>query len=141
MKLDFGSGHNPRKGYKTCDITMSPYLDYVFDPDSYKVSCADNTFSEIILKNVVHHVQDLDKLFKELKRILTDDGKLVIVEPSQEFYEKNLNLDILWYRYIIPRYEIWISNVYRNYTRIATKYFAFQHAQDHEEKETTILRG
>ena len=28
LKIDFGSGYNPNKEYKTCDITGSPILDY-----------------------------------------------------------------------------------------------------------------
>ena len=31
LKIDFGSGYSPRKGYSTCDITYSPFLDYVYD--------------------------------------------------------------------------------------------------------------
>lgn len=140
MKLDFGSGHNPRKGYKTCDITNSPYLDYVFDPITYKVSCPNETFDEIFVKNVLHHVKDLDKLFKELKRILTKNGKIVIVEPRKEFYHKNLNLDLLWYRYINPRYDIWICPFYRDYKKISSKMFKEQYLQYNEEKETRVLR-
>lgn len=28
LKIDFGSGYNPYPGYKTCDITQGPYLDF-----------------------------------------------------------------------------------------------------------------
>ena len=34
LKIDFGSGYNPKKGFKTCDITFSPYLDYVYDKEN-----------------------------------------------------------------------------------------------------------
>ena len=37
LKIDFGSGYNPRKGYKTCDITYSPFLDYVYDIHKNKI--------------------------------------------------------------------------------------------------------
>lgn len=139
LKLDFGSGHNPRKGFKTCDITQAPYLDYAFDPETYKVTCEDHVFDEIIIRNVLHHIKDLESLFKEMKRILTNNGKLIIVEPRKEFYQQNLNLDILWYRYIIPRYEIWYSRFYRDCIEIAKTFFKVKNVFYNNEKETIIL--
>ena len=35
MKLDFGSGYNPQKGYLTCDFTSNPFLDFHFE--NYKI--------------------------------------------------------------------------------------------------------
>ena len=139
MKLDFGSGHNARKGFKTCDITNAPYLDYACDPETYKVTCEDHVFDEIIIRNVLHHIKDLERLFKEMKRILTINGKIVIVEPRREFYPQNVNLDILWYRYIIPRYEIWYSRFYRDCTQIAKDFFQVKNVFYNNEKETIIL--
>ena len=124
MKLDFGSGHNPKRGYKSCDITSNPYLDFYCDPDSYCIKHnfytnhlnieKDVKFEEIHVRNVIHHIKNLKKLFKEFKRKLTKNGILTIIDCNEECYKQNLNLDILWYRYLIPRYNIWICKEYRN---------------------------
>lgn len=29
--IDFGSGYNPKAGYKTCDVTTFPQLDFQYD--------------------------------------------------------------------------------------------------------------
>ena len=31
LKIDFGSGYNPNKEYKTCDITGAQILNYLYD--------------------------------------------------------------------------------------------------------------
>lgn len=139
MKLDFGSGHNPKKGYKKGDITKSPFIDFVIDPNSYKVDCKNNMFDEVLLRNTIHHIKDLPILFKELKRILTKNGKVVIVEPSKEAYKANVCLDVLWYRYIMPRYEIWISPEYRNIVEYAKTEFDVKSIKQQNEKDIIIL--
>jgi ubiquinone/menaquinone biosynthesis C-methylase UbiE len=114
--LDFGSGYNPKDGYLKCDFTYSPTLDFIFDNQKYKIINAENKYFDIIrCKNVIHHIQDIRKLFLEFQRVLKINGKLIIIEPSEKNYKTNLILDILWYRFIIPRYEIWFSNKYRDY--------------------------
>lgn len=123
QKLDFGSGHNPRDGYQTCDITQSPYLDYAFDTESYRISCDDHVFDEVYLRNVIHHVADLPRLFAELQRVLKRGGHLVIEDCRRDHYRTNIILDVVWYRYIIPRYEVWFAPVYRDYISMARKHF------------------
>lgn len=116
LKIDFGSGYNPKDGYKTCDITYAPNLDFVFDQQKYKIiNCADNSVDEIYCRNVLHHVKDLEKLFIEFRRVLKVGGRLVIVEPAKEHFDANLAKDFLWYRFIIPRHEVWYSEEYREY--------------------------
>jgi len=63
MKLDFGSGHNPKKGYKTCDI--SGYVDFYFDPINYKINCSDNSFDMIRCRHVIHHIKDMPWFIRE----------------------------------------------------------------------------
>ena len=42
LKIDFGSGYNPKKGYKSCDITNLPNLDYVYCEESNEIiDCRD----------------------------------------------------------------------------------------------------
>jgi len=119
MKLDFGSGYNPQKGYSTCDVTSSPYLDFLFDGEKIisretGSEVRDNTFEEIHCKNVLHHVEDVEKLLNYLKNKLTFGGQLIIIDSNKSSYQRNLILDLLWYRFVIPTYEIWFSKEYRD---------------------------
>lgn len=119
MKLDFGSGHNPKKGYYSCDITGNPKLDFHCDPDTFcifdKLGYEDTClFEEIHIRNVIHHINNLERFFTSLKFKLTFDGILTIIDCNEEYYQKNLTLDILWYRYLIPRYDIYICKKYRD---------------------------
>jgi ubiquinone/menaquinone biosynthesis C-methylase UbiE len=122
MKLDFGSGYNPAHGYKTCDCTGNPMLDYHFDAVKYRIAdCRASTFDLIRCKNVIHHVPDIKKLFIELVRVLKPKGSLLIIEPTPKAYPVNVFLDTLWYRSIIPREEVWFSSVWRDYRNILTE--------------------
>jgi ubiquinone/menaquinone biosynthesis C-methylase UbiE len=135
-KLDFGSGYNPVDGFKTCDI--NGYVDYYFDPILYKIK-TDDKFNYIRCRNVFHHIRDLKKLSKEFYRVLKDNGKLEIIEARKEYYNENYYLDYFWYRYVIPRYEVWFSNEYRD----CREYFNIFTLEDYKvegEKEIFIYK-
>jgi len=132
-KLDFGSGYNPKAGFKTCDI--NGYVDYYFDMISYKVD-TDDKFDYIRCRNVIHHIKDIDKLSKEFNRLLKDDGVLEIIDVREEYYSENYYLDYLWYRFVIPRHEVWFCEQYRN----CKNYFKeFDLAEHKKEKEKEIF--
>jgi len=135
-KLDFGSGYNPKSDYETCDIYG--YVDHYFDPVEYKIDVKDKSFDIIRCRNVIHHIKDLSKLSFEFSRILKDGGILEITEARKEHYRANYFLDWLWYRFIIPRYEIWFSRKYRD----CNKYFDEFDLEDYntlKEKEIFIF--
>lgn len=134
-KLDFGSGYNPGDGFKTCDIYG--YVDYYFDPIEYHIE-TDDKFDYIRCRNVIHHIKDLGKLSLELYRVLNVGGILEIIEPREEYYPENYYLDYLWYRYIIPRYEVWFSNEYRNCRNLFHE-FLFKDYFVENEKEIFIF--
>lgn len=142
--IDYGSGYNPKKGYKTCDFTTNPCLDYnVID---YKIYNKDgelphNSVSIFRLRNVIHHIQNLQKLFENLKNYLRDDGVIEIIDVNEEHYLANVCLDNLWYRYVIPRKEIFIADNYRDYAKVAKKTgFNVLSQNIINEKEITILQ-
>ena len=128
LKIDFGSGYNPEKGYKTCDFTYSPFLDYAYNRSDNKIYDLEEKSVDIFrLKNVLHHC-DIEKVVKCLSNYLKDDGEIIIIEPNKENYSSNRGLDILWYRYIYPRYEIPIPPVKRfNYVEefIKNNFYVF----------------
>ncbi len=111
IKLDYGSGYNPKAGFKTADMVGRP--DYYIQ-DCQVLNLPDKSCRVVCMKNVFHHVLNTDKLNKEMERILEERGRLVVVEPSKENYESNKFWDQLWYRGIIPRSEIVWSNEYRD---------------------------
>lgn len=133
IKIDFGSGYNPQKGYSTCDITFAPYLDYVYDIQTNKIlNLSENTVSEFRLKNVLHHCDNIKNISECLHKYLEKDGIIKIIEPLPEKYNSNRSLDIFWYRYIYPRYEIMIPPINRiDYVKIFSEYFELiQHNSD-----------
>lgn len=135
-KLDFGSGHNPKEGYKTCDI--HGYVDYYFDNIEYKIITDDNVFDEIRCHNVIHHIQDLRKLSKEFNRVIRPGGTLEITESTRECYKMNYYLDFLWYRFIIPRHDIWFSPKYRDCREYFTEFKLVKY-EVNKEKELFVF--
>jgi len=116
MKIDFGSGHAPAVGYRTCDMTAAPFLDYYFDANEYAIlDCGDASVDVIRCRNVLHHVKDIRQLLIEFRRVLKPNGRIIIIEASKDCYRINVFLDILWYRYVTSRPDIWVSPVYRDY--------------------------
>lgn len=139
MKLDFGSGYNPRKGYLTCDFTSNPFLDFHFE--NYKIvnkhgeKVKSNSFDEIVCRNVLHHISNLELVIFELQRVLNHNGKLRIIEPNKDYFKQNVFLDKLWYRFINDRKDIWFSETYRDYQYILNKYFSSSKMVLQGEKE------
>ena len=140
LKIDFGSGYNPFDGYKSCDITGLPGLDYIVDTKTGIISdCHEKSVDVFRLRNVVHHLPRLEDTFRCLGKYLKKGGCLWIIEPRKEFYRQNLIADILWYRYVIPRYEIWFSPVYRDYGAVLRKLgFKRLSLKKQYEKEITV---
>lgn len=135
-RLDFGSGYNPEEDYETCDIYG--HVDYYFDPIEYKIDVEDNTFDIVRCRNVIHHIKDIRRLSAELSRITKGCGILEITEARKEHYKSNYFLDYLWYRFIIPRYEIWFSTKYRD-CRYFFSEFELEDYKVLDEKERFIF--
>ncbi len=142
LKIDFGSGYNAKEEYKTCDITYLPNLDYVYDEDNNKILyLEENSVDEFYLRNVIHHMKDMEKEFSCLKRYLKTGGIIRIIDVRKEYFKQNYFLDNLWYRFVIPREEIWFSSEYRNYFDILEKMgFKRESLEYNEEKEESIWR-
>jgi len=135
-QLDFGSGYNPLNDYETCDIYG--HVDHYFDPIEYKIDVEDNTFDIIRCRNVIHHIKDIRRLSAEFHRIMKGYGILEITEARQEHYKANYFLDCLWYRFVIPRHEVWFSKTYRD-CRDYFNEFVLEDYQIMEEKERFIF--
>ncbi|MEY9976557.1 methyltransferase domain-containing protein [Lysinibacillus sp. RC79] len=116
MKLDYGSGRQPKEGFLTSDFCGAPGYDFYIK--DYKVLGAeDHSFDVIHCRNVIHHIpeKDLHLLFSEFNRLLKKDGQLIISEPRKESHLQNLILDIIWYRFLVFDDKIMIPNEYVDY--------------------------
>lgn len=142
LKIDFGSGYNPNSDYKTCDITNLPNLDYVYNQDKNTIVGLDyNSVDEFYLRNVVHHLKNLENTFSCLIKHLKNGGIIKIIDVRKEEYQKNVILDIIWYRYVIPRYEIFFSKKYRDYFNVLNKLnLVCESYYIKEEKEVSVWR-
>lgn len=144
LKIDFGSGYNPKKGFKTCDFTMSPFLDYI--TKNYKIydksgEIKEKSVNVFRCRNVLHHIKNIELLIKNFNKYLKKNGKLIIIDCRKEYYYANWCMDNLWYRYVIPRPEVWISNKYRNYKDICLKNgFKLKSVKYKDEKEIYIFQ-
>lgn len=121
--LDYGSGGNPKVGFKSSDFCGSPGYDYYIK--DYKVlNAEDHSFDVIHCRNVIHHIpeNDLPKLFSEFSRLLKEGGQLIISEPREEFHEQNKLLDIIWYRWINVNHDIMIPDKYVDYKKYLDKF-------------------
>jgi len=62
------------------DIQHAPWLDLV--ADAQKLPFADAALSNIVMLDVLHHVEFPVLLFKEADRVLRDGGRMIMVEPG-----------------------------------------------------------
>lgn len=140
MKLDYGSGRQPKTWFKSSDFCGAPNYDfYIRD---YKVLDAEDKSCETIhCRNVIHHIpeKDLPLLFQEFNRLLKDDGTLIVSEPREEVHEQNLLLDLLWYRFLVWDESIMIPYEYVNYKRYLVD-FEIIDCYDEYNNEVLTLR-
>lgn len=116
MKLDYGSGRQPKKGFLSSDFCGSPNYDFYIE--NYKVLDIPSYSCDVVhCRNVIHHIpeKDLYKLFAEFDRLLKPNGTLIISEPRKEFHKQNLILDIIWYRFLVYEEKIMIPYKYVDY--------------------------
>lgn len=116
--IDFGCGYNPKKGYKTCDVTTNPMLDYQYDGKDYIIGLEENSVDVFYMRNVVHHVPNLLRTFNAIKKYLKRSGRLIIIECNEKYFDANVILDKIWYRYVGNDNNIFIAETYRDYMNI-----------------------
>lgn len=133
MKLDFGSGFAPIKGWATLDSGANCTFNSINE-------IPDNTITKIRFRNVLHHIQDLDLLFSEITPKLRSNAKIIVIECREEYYRANLILDLLWYRFIQNRTDIHIAPRYRDYRKTLKNLgFTLQQQTVEDEKEVVIF--
>jgi len=80
-KLNLGCGNTKINGYLGVDYTKNINVDIVHDLNIYPYPWENNSIKEIILDNVLEHLNDVVKTIDELYRILQPNGKIIIRVP------------------------------------------------------------
>lgn len=81
MKLNIGCGTDLREGYINIDKEKFEDVDKVMDLDKYPYPFKSNSIDKIIAFNVIEHVNDFERCFVELTRILKSGGIISIKVP------------------------------------------------------------
>ncbi len=102
IKLEIGSGKNPRTDYLTCDIRDLPQVDYVCDAHSLPFD--DGQVDVIFSRHLIEHftLKEFLKVLEEWNRVLDIGGEIYIICPNllwhldqilkgdhKSFYNKN----------------------------------------------------
>jgi len=133
MKLDFGSGFAPVKGWATLDSGANCTFNSIEE-------IPDNSISKIRFRNVLHHIENVDELFQKLRPKFRKNVKIIIIECRKECYQANLFLDVLWYRSLVPNPSLYIAVEYRDYRINLSKLgFSIKLQRMVDEKEEVVF--
>lgn len=81
--LEIGGGSGNFKSFApqtvSTDIVSAPWLDAVCD--AQRLPFASESFSNIVMVDVIHHVENPLRAMKEFHRVLRDGGRLIFCEP------------------------------------------------------------
>jgi SAM-dependent methyltransferase len=82
--LEIGGGSGVFKAFApgtvTTDVLPGPWLDLV--ADAQRLPFADASFANLVMFDVLHHIESPSHFFTEAARILRPGGRLVMVEPA-----------------------------------------------------------
>ncbi len=86
--VELGAGTGNFKEYKpdaiSSDIEKCDWLDMSFD--AHKMPFSQNSVSNIIMIDVLHHLSSPVKFFQEAIRVLEKEGRILIVEPHPSLF-------------------------------------------------------
>jgi SAM-dependent methyltransferase len=85
----------------TSDIRIGSNLDLILDASIIPIKS--NSIDGIIAKDVLHHIPNIEKHFKEVERVLKVGGKVVYAEPNWNFISR------IVFTFFHP--EPWVENV------------------------------
>jgi SAM-dependent methyltransferase len=82
--LEVGGGSGNFKLFRpdtvSSDILAAPWLDLVCD--AQRMPLADASFANIVMVDVLHHIESPLRFLEEAARVLRPDGRLVFCEPA-----------------------------------------------------------
>lgn len=80
-KLNLGCGSDIRIGYLNVDFEMFAGVDKILDLNKLPYPFKENTFSEILMQNILEHLNDPYQIMKEIYRISSKNGTIKIITP------------------------------------------------------------
>lgn len=88
--LEIGSGGGFLKDLEpsiiTSDILELPHCDMIFSAEEMPLE--DNSINAIFMLNVLHHIPDCKKFFKEAERVLVKGGIIFMIEPANTAFSR-----------------------------------------------------
>jgi SAM-dependent methyltransferase len=82
--LEIGCGSGNFKEYYpeiiSMDLVQTPWLDVV--ADGQHLPFRENSFSNIVMVDLIHHIEYPKKMFLEISRILKKGGRVIAIEPA-----------------------------------------------------------
>ncbi len=81
LKLNLGCGRKYLSGYVNCDVSTAVKADLHFDLNEFPYPLESGCADEILLDNVLEHLDDIPRVMAELHRLLVNGGRLRILVP------------------------------------------------------------
>jgi len=81
MKLNIGCGNKRIEGYIGLDKFECFGADFLCDVEKEALPFNDNSFTNILLDNVVEHFSKVNKVFKEIYRVSDNGCEIKIITP------------------------------------------------------------
>lgn len=81
LKLNLGCGNKYLEGYVNCDVVPRVRADHYFDLNAPPYPFDDESAGEILMDNVLEHLDDVTRVLGELHRILEPGGRLRLLLP------------------------------------------------------------
>lgn len=82
--LELGGGSGNFKSFipsaVSTDITPAPWLDVVCD--AQRLPFADRSFANVVMVDVLHHIEYPLQALRELERVLSPGGRAIVCEPA-----------------------------------------------------------
>lgn len=86
--LEIGSGTGSFKKFKpdtiSSDIDNCSWLDMCFD--AHKIPFSNSSLSNIVMIDVLHHLQNPVQVLNEVNRVLRKGGRLIMIEPYPSLF-------------------------------------------------------
>ena len=81
LKINLGSGRDYLPGYLNCDVATGVKADRHFDLNVFPYPLDPDSADEILMDNVLEHLDDIPRVMTELYRVLRPGGLLRIIVP------------------------------------------------------------
>lgn len=115
--VELGAGSGNFKEFKpdviSADIEPREWLDMSFD--AHFMPFGDNSISNIVMIDVLHHLSNPVKFLKEALRVLNVNGRLVILEPYPSLFS------LMVYRKFHPEPFIFNADYFRKIDEVELK--------------------